>query len=559
MSENFVRIPSIYPQLVELRKSKTAEFKKNKYLKDDVKLRYYQVIGSLHMMLLNRMVIGDSTGLGKTLETIAAYSFMLEKDPNLKLIVLCPKSALYQWEDEFKKFTNGINCRIILNEFGGMVSYKARKAQYDLFKEHVMIMGYTPLMDEYEAVKEALGTNFMVVFDEAHVFKSRKSKTFFACQQLAASAQRVYGLSATIIKNNLEEVWSIYAVIVPGLFGNITSFCKSFCNQKLMKLRINGKDRYIPKTIGYKNLTQFKQLIDPYILARKKEDVATELPKLISRKVILEMEPEQKLLYKKALSGLIYEEKIKREFFEVFDLVRNGATDEKILATYNEKKEKYEKYLTEDGKKRGRLAALSYCQMISNGPGLVNEQGESSKELEFERLITEELTTEKIIVFTRFTKSIQALSIICERNHVQFTQITGAILSAQDRRNAQQEFQTDPKCRVMLITTAGAASLNLQAAGVIVFFDTPWSYGDLVQTIGRAQRIGSLQEHILLLHFINKGTIDVHVMTKVSGKKDLSDTILGDTAMGALEFTENEDTVEALFNDIMDDAQKNDF
>jgi SNF2 family DNA or RNA helicase len=107
----------------------------------------------------------------------------------------------------------------------------------------------------------------------------------------------------------------------------------------------------------------------------------------------------------------------------------------------------------------------------------------------------------------------------------------------------------------MFITTAGSASLNLQAAGVIIFYDTPWSYGDLVQTIGRAQRIGSIQEHILLLHFINKGTIDVRVMSKVSDKKDLSDDILGDTAKGALVFIEDDDTIDSLFRGILEDAE----
>jgi SNF2 family DNA or RNA helicase len=556
MGGTFTKIPAIYPKLVELRKSKTAEFKTNKYLRPETKLRYYQVVGALHMLLLNRMVLGDACGIGKTVELIAAYTFLLEINPMLKLIVLCPKSATFQWKEEFEKFTVGISCRVIVNEYAGLTSYPARLAQYKQFTENVLIMGYTPLLDEYEAVKATLGPNYMVCFDEAHAFKNKKSKTFFACQQLAESGERVYGLSATIIKNSLEEVWSIYAVIVPGLFGNITSFCKMFCDQKLMKLRINGKDRYIPKTIGYKNLVQFKQLIDPYILARKKEEVATELPKLISRKVILEMEPDQKELYRKALSGIIYEEKIKREFFEVYDKVRAGATDERTTALYNERMEKYEKYLTEDGRKRGKLAALVYCQMISNGPKLINDPHESSKEIEFERLVSEELLTEKILVFTRFKSGIHILESICERCKIKYTKITGDVLTTQERDLARQRFQTDPECRIMFITTAGSASLNLQAAGVIIFYDTPWSYGDLVQTIGRAQRIGSIQEHILLLHLLNKGSIDMRVMNRVSKKKDLSDEILGDTAKGALVFTEDDDTLDGLYQDLLEDANE---
>jgi SNF2 family DNA or RNA helicase len=552
--EGFSKSPSIYPKLLEIRQSKTAEFKSNKYLKETTKLRYYQVIGALHMMLLNRMVLGDATGTGKSAVSIAAYSWLLTQDPTLKCFIAAPKSALFQWKEEFDKFSQGISCRVITNEYNGLTGSAARLAQYRQFKENVMIAGYSTVRTDYELIKQALGSNYEVIFDEATAFKSRKTETFFACNQLASTASRVYGLSATIIKNDLEEVFAIYQVIVPGLFGTITGFIKQFCNQKLMKFQVNGKLRTIPKTIGYKNLNQFKQLIDPYLLARKKEDVASELPSLISKKVLLDMEPDQTEVYRKALEGIIYEEKVKREFFEISDRIRAGAVDERTTALYNEKKDKYEKFATEEGKKRGKLAALTYCQMISNGPSLIGENGNSSKEDEFRRLLTEELLTEKIIVFTRFKSGIPFLEIICDNLHIKHTKITGDVLTTQERDHARHMFQDDPACRIIFITTAGAASINLQAAGVIIFIDTPWSYGDLVQTIGRAQRIGSLQEHILLIHLINRKTIDARVIARVTGKKNLSDEVLGDTARGALDFTEREDTINDLFDDILEDG-----
>jgi len=930
MSDTFVKVPECYPQLLELRKSKTVEFKSNKFLKETTKLRYYQVIGALHMMLLNRMVLGDAAGLGKTIETIAAYTFLLERDPTLKLLVVTTKSALYQWAEEFTKFTQGVTVRVVTTDWFGTSGFAARKAQYDRFTENVMIIGYNPILDEYEHLKDAMGSNYMAVFDECfeyhtpilledgsteligkivtekkpvkvlsynsetgeisakkvvnffrspattwwkiegkekpsfvcspnhsiptlsgkkmaselkigdtiysvdrgltntqkqiilgsvlgdggiesckrfeqglptavkfmqsskrskyfffktfvlaeHIrlvrpqtggwskapvwhatthsnpiirqfikkiglvkngkkvitkeifdfldpiglaiwfcddgsrgtkmgkidpqkysgfitfsthgftkkdnqviidcikkkwdisfqlkedkrgkgfylyssgdeikkffdlirpyipfcmayklpeslrdgcgsywqtykevpfwdlyedtvikseskefaksteayckfnievednhtyfangilvhncqaFKGRKTKTHFGCSQVAAGAKRAYGLSATVIKNSLEEVWAIYAVLVPGVFGNITNFNKTYTYTKLLKLKIKGKDRVIPQIditkgqSGYRNLQQFKQTLDPYILVRKKEEVAAELPKLISRQAVVEMLPDQKLLYKNALNGIIYEEKVKREYFEVSDRVRGGFNDEKTLKRYAELKEKYEAFLTEEGKKRGKLAALTYCQMISNGPALIGEPGESSKEIEFERLISDELTQEKIIVFTRFKRGITNLEIICDHKNIGHTKITGDITSSWDRDQAKKKFMEDTNCRIIFITTAGSASLNLQAASVIIFYDTPWSYGDLVQTIGRAQRIGSIQEHVLLLHIVNKASIDMRVMQRVASKKELSDEVLGDTSKGALDFTGNEESVvDGLFEDLLEDVE----
>lgn len=562
MGEKFSKVPSCYPQLLELRKSKTAEFKQNKYLKETTKLRYYQVVGALHMMLLNRMILADAAGLGKTIQTIAAYSWCLNSNPKLKLLIICFKSALYQWAEEFTKFSQDISVRVIENELGELTSFNARKAQYENFTENVLICGYYHLRVDYEIIKQAMGSDYMVVFDEVQALKGRKTATHFAGSEVSASASRAYGLSATVIKNSLEEVWAIFSALIPGILGNITNFNKTYTHQKLMKLKRGDKEYRIPKIdvtqgyCGYKNLDQFKSTIDPYILARKKEEVASELPKLISRKVVLQMTPPQKELYKKALCGIIYEERLKREFYEVSDQIRAGVNTERVLKRYEELKEKYTKFLSEDGKKRGKLAALTYCQMISNGPALIKEPGESSKEIEFERLIIDELSLEKTIVFTRFKSGIPNLEIICERNHINYTKITGDITSAWDRDQAKKKFMEDPNCRVIFITTAGSASLNLQAASVIVFYDTPWSYGDLVQIIGRAQRIGSLQEHVLLIHMVNKGTIDMRVLDRVSDKKELSDEVLGDTSKGALDFTGNEEhVIDSLFSDLMKDAE----
>ena len=561
MLKSFIGVPSAYPKLLELRQSKTAKFKQNKYMRETTELRYYQVIGSLHMMILERMVLGDGTGLGKTFQGIATYTFALDKDPNIKLLVVCPKSATSQWAEEFEKFSIGIKNRVMSNEYKKLTGFEARQLQYQEFKElneDVLIMNYAPVLNEYEFIIETLSPNFMVIFDEIQAFKNRKSKTHFACKYVAQKADRVYGLSATLIKNTLEEVWGVYDVIVPGLFGNITKFKSNFCKQKLMKLEIKGKTRFIPKIIGYKNLKRFKDTLDPYFLIRRKEEVAEELPKLISKKVVLEMCPEQKLLYRDALSGILHEERVKGEYFEICDHIRASGEeniDERTKKRYAKLKEKYEAFLSPEGKKRGKLAALTYCQMISNGPGLLNEAGESSKEEEFIRLMKEELVTEKVILFTRFKSGIPFLEIRCDRNGINHTKITGDC-SDRERQKARQIFQEDPNCNIIFITTAGSAALNLQAASVIIFYDTPWSYGDLVQTIGRAQRIGSLQEHILVIHMVNKGTIDLHVINKVTKKKELSDAVVGDTAEGALDFVEHEESaISELFNDLLKDAE----
>ena len=63
-------------------------------------LRNYQKQMVVHMLAMKRFIVGDDTGLGKTVETIASLCHLWRKDPSRKVIVLTKKSSITQWESE---------------------------------------------------------------------------------------------------------------------------------------------------------------------------------------------------------------------------------------------------------------------------------------------------------------------------------------------------------------------------------------------------------------------------------------------------------------------------
>lgn len=594
MSKGYSLVPSNYEFLKKLRVSKTASLKPCPYLKESVKLRYYQVIGTTHLLCLNRMILADSAGLGKTLEMIAAYCFMLQKDPTLKLLVVTPKSAMDQWQEEFYKFTTGIRVHVMANKFGKVKGqnkfahieylkrhkipferfegFDARKIQYDNVKANVLITSYFTVQEDHKFLIQNRSPNYAVVWDEAQEFKNRKAMKHLGADRISQQAVRVYGLSATIIKNRLEEAYNIYKVIVPGLFGSVAKFNKNFLKLKKFS-KPNGKKRiFFNKIIGYKNLQKFREVIDPYFLIRKTKDVADELPSLISKKVVLEMTPGQLRLYQGALNGEIYRERTKIRYFEYRDAFEKiSVHNEKEYETLGKLEIAYQESLTEEGLSKNKISALSYCQLISNGPRWldIDETGEGSKEIEFRRLFDQELRAEKTIVFTRFKSGIPYLEAILNDLEIKHCKITGDV-NKEDRTIARLAFQGNEKdlekdlkkevidVPVIFITSAGSAALNLQSANVILFYDTPWSYGDLYQTIGRAQRIGSIHPHVHIIHMVNKKSIDEHVLKILEGKKELITNIMGDIAQGAIDFKgpnsvvfkDEESTIEAIFNSI---------
>lgn len=526
--------PDYYTKLLEFRSKDNVKLKKCRYIKDTVDFRNYQAIGVLHLITAKRFLLGDAAGLGKTLQSLACYGYLKETYPDLKLLVISPKSALYQWKGEVEKFMHGVtaevvasgNIRIGKGPANLLTGETARKYKLDQFFSNntdILIINYNTLVSEHEQLIPRLG-RYMVIFDEATYFKNYRNETWRAVNRTATKASRVIALTATVIKNRLEEAFSIFFAVIPGLFTNVTRFRNAFHNTLILKMgtytdkKTNTvKDRRVPKLIGYKNLNVFRKYIDPYFLGRKKEDVAKELPKLISKEVVLQMEDRQDKAYRDALEGIL--------------VLDSGET-----------------------KELEKISRLIFCQQISDSPNLIGIDAPSSKEQELIQLLKEDFIDEKVIVFTNFKKQIDRFEKIFKKEKIPMTRITGDENAAKREVNKQNFQNKESKVDVIFINRAGSESINLQAASTFIFYDLPWSYGDYIQLVGRAQRIGSEHTSILVLHFINKGTIDEHVLKVLKSKQGLVTEIFGATKSGELNF--DPDIVEYLFTELVNDANR---
>jgi SWI/SNF-related matrix-associated actin-dependent regulator of chromatin subfamily A-like protein 1 len=517
------------------------------------RFRYYQIQGILNMVAVKRMVLGDGTGLGKTVETIGTLCYLFEKNPNAKVVVVAPKSAIRQWASEIERFTQGIDVYLASAEGGkAEAALETRKRTYAAWKDSkrpaVLIMNYAILVRDwnhggFRPLKEDgkpdpkkpvvpglldqtfkdIGLNGIVVFDEATAFKSRRTKTWEIAGFISQYAGRVYALTATLLKNNLMEGYNIYKAILPELFSTQTKFFEDYCYITYQKVA-RGK---IPIVTGYKNLDQFREVIELVYLGRPKHLVSKELPTLTTREVTCELSRAEQVKYQEALDGLL----------ELGDGEIKDFEDTKALTS------------------------LIYCQQIVNSLSLLRfKEGSvvtewddpeghqlgtlSSKEEALIDLLTEELEDEKVIVYTRFKSHVSRLQEILKRHKIPSVRITGAENDSQ-RKKAQDEFQNlKSKTRVIFITSAGSEAINLQAASGMVFFDMPWSWGEYVQIIGRMIRIGSPHAGVLCFHLLaelpGKGaeakTIDHHVLSLLRKKKNLIDKVLGEAAIGALKF-----------------------
>lgn len=460
-------------------------------------LRGYQKQMVVHLMAMKRFVVGDDTGLGKTVETIASMCQLWRKQPDLKAVVLTKKSSVPQWEDEFNRFTTGVNVILSVGD------PKKRKAAQDKWEAStgptVLIQGYTSACNDFSRLQH--WTGYVLICDEATVFKTPTTRVHKICRHLASQADRCWGLTATLIKNTLMEGYGIYRVVVPDLFRTTPNgFMNNYC---IVQMQTVARGRRVPVIVGYRqtDIDKFRAKIDPYYLGRPKHAVAKELPVLTTRDVTVGLTKWQQQKYLEALSGLL----------------EHGDGE------------------LRDFQETTQLTSLIYCQEIANHPGLIEFHDYPSEKLDaLENLVTEggDLFDEKVIVFTRFKTMVDIAIPVLEKAKVKCTRVTGDE-NEQQRREAMNAFQ-DPKSdtRVIFITMAGGDAINLQAAKAMVFYDTPWSAGDYIQILGRMIRIGSDHDRVYAIHLLARGTIDEKVQAVVKKKMKLIEEVLGQRVKG---------------------------
>ena len=235
-------------------------------------LRPYQIDGVKWLLTLYKYSLGgilaDDMGLGKTIETIAFINAIKNDKP---ILIVSPKSLVFNWVSEFSKFANKIPVYPIIGTIEER-SKVIKKIKNDKFG--VFFISYDSLRNEYENLKDF--TFDICILDEAQFIKNMHAKKTNAVKQI--NALHTIALTGTPIENNIYDLWSIFDFLMPHYLLDYDDFKDSFEND----------DEY------YKIV---KDKVAPFILRRRKEDVLKDLPEKYEVIITTEMSIEQRKLY----------------------------------------------------------------------------------------------------------------------------------------------------------------------------------------------------------------------------------------------------------------------
>ncbi len=415
--------------------------------------------------------LADDMGLGKTAQTIANIC-VEEAEGRLTApaLIVVPTSLVANWTAELIKFAPHLQV-VVLH---GLERHEKRER---LEGVHVVITTYTVLTRDIEVMKHLPW--HLVVLDEAQAIKSPEARATRAVCQLKTTNKLC--LSGTPIENNLDELWSQFAFLMPGLLGDRRGFTKRFRTP----IEKNG-DPVVR--------AQLVARIQPFILRRTKQEVATELPPkhTILRRITLA--PDQRELYE-TIRGTLYET-VREQMAE-----RTLAQSRVIV-----------------------LDALLKLRQACCDPRLVklgNNRGtESSAKLDDLMEMIAELIPEgrRILVFSQFTSMLDLIKPRLHEAGIPFVELRG---DTRDRATPVQEFEAGKVPLFLISLKAGGRGLNLVSADTVIHYDPWWNPAVEAQASDRAHRIGQTKS-VFVYKLIATDTVEERILELQQRKAELA-------------------------------------
>jgi superfamily II DNA or RNA helicase len=436
-------------------------------------LRDYQVEGFVWMSRLARWGAGaclaDDMGLGKTVQAIAVMLDRAEQGPCL---VVAPTSVCPNWQAEIARFAPTLRTHR-LTSTGDRAALIAGLGTRD-----VLVCSYGLL---HQAADLLAGRPWqMLVLDEAQAIKNAETKRAQATQALQAEFR--LALTGTPVENYLDELWSLFAFVNPGVLGSREGFQKRFARPIE-----RDKDPHARQAL--------RALLRPFLLRRTKAAVLSELPPRTEQTLNVEMTEAERAFY---------------EALRQRSLERIAALD-----------------APEGRRKIQILAEITRLRRACCNPALIDAAAEvpSGKLGAFMELVEDLVRNRhKALVFSQFVGHLELVRAALDAAGVRYEYLDGSTPS-NERERRVAAFQAGSADLFLISLRAGGTGLNLTAADYVVHLDPWWNPAVEDQASDRAHRIGQ-ERPVTIYRLIMQDSIEERILQLHRDKRDLASELL---------------------------------
>ncbi len=460
-------------------------------------MRPYQAEGYswLHFLQTNNLggCLADDMGLGKTIQTLALLQWNRENKESLysetltdvhderqldlfsagsmKMVslIIVPASLIHNWRNEIARFCPTM--RVLTHQGPSRLKTTSHFPNYDI------------VLSSYHTVRQDIEffcrfDFHYIVLDESQHIKNPVSHIYKAVIRLKSNHRLV--LTGTPVENSLTDLWTQFNFVNPGLLGTLAFFRREFAKPIEKK---KEDDRSI----------RLKKIIQPFIMRRTKEMVATELPPVFEQVVYCDMSEEQSRVYEQEKSA------VRNRIMENIEAV--GIEKSAIMV----------------------LQGLMKLRQIANHPVLTDAKyafGSGKFETVTQNIKSVISEGHKILVFSSFVKHLELFSTYLAKNGINYSLLTG---STRNREEVIDRFRNDTTVKVFLISLkAGGVGLNLTEADYVFILDPWWNPASEIQALSRAHRIGQ-NNTVFVYRYISGETIEEKIQMLQEKKSKLAD------------------------------------
>ncbi|UHA72682.1 DEAD/DEAH box helicase [Paenibacillus sp. 481] len=427
-----------------------------------------------------RAILADEVGLGKTIEAGLILKEYMIRGLVKRALILVPASLVLQWVRELnQKFS---------------ISAVAQKKAHSWQCEIVVASMDTAKRDQHKNILLSYDYD-MLIIDEAHKLKNRKTTNYQFIQQLRKKYCLL--LTATPVQNDMNELYNLINLLKPGQLGGQGDFSANYV-----------VDKRVPK-----NETQLQNELSKVMVRNRRGEGNVNFTKRIVKNVTLTLSEDEQALYEGVTRFI--KEQYRSEgvdigtMFSLLTLQREvcSSRDAVFITLVN-----LAKKLALDSPIRDYI-----WDLVALIKGITsNTKAEAAIQII-------RSTNEKVIVFTEYRATQEYLMQYFQQHGITAVPYSGGM------NRGKKDWMMDlfrGRAQVMIATEAGGEGINLQFCHHMINFDLPWNPMRVEQRIGRVHRLGQMND-VKIFNLATKGTIEEYILSLLHEKINMFEMVIG--------------------------------
>ena len=440
-------------------------------------------------------------GTGKSKVLLDNCAMLYDKGLINGLLLIAPKGVYKNWfEGEIPThLVDHIEKKIVLWKTSDKSSEQSVKLNtlFSLGTEfHILLMNVEAFSYPFgcEFARRFLSSHkAMMAIDESTTIKTPTAKRTKNILKLRDLAKYRRILTGSPVTNSPLDLYSQCAFLDPWYLGDHQSYFTFRARYSVMKT-INLGSRSVNVVVGYRNLGELSEKVQPFSERVLKDD-CLDLPKKTYMKRIVTMTKPQEKVYREMKK------------YAMAQLEGKSVTTSTVMVQLM------------------RLHQIT-CGHFTADDGTVQEIP-CNRVTELMDILSE--MEGKAVIWSHYQKDVQRILKEIKKKYGDDSVVDYYGLTPQDERQENiKKFQENEKCRFFVGTTqTGGYGITLTAASNMIYFSNGYDLEKRQQSEARIDRIGQTKP-MTYIDIITEDTIDNKILQALRKKVNIATEIMGE-------------------------------